>query len=162
MAQIKIETTITVDDTNSSTLPITTTKTITYTAKSDAEYSIASGSVPFDNTEYQTVFDTDAATAGAAADNVGPNNDFDFLIIISNQSIIVELAGDVSANGADDINIITVAANTPLILAADDTYIDYGNATGFAHASAVTQVIERVRIGNISGSTATVRVIQGT
>lgn|SRR3990167_4424595 len=158
MAQIKIDTSITVDDTNSSKLPITTTKTITYTAKSDAEYSIASGTVPFDNTEYQTVFDT----TGTFGDLTGPNNDFDFMIIISNYSVIVELAGAVSDNGADDINILTVAANTPLILGADDTYKDYANATGFAHASAATQVIQRVRIGNISGSTATVRVIQGT
>ena len=52
-------------------------------SKSDNEYIIpASGTVPFSNSEYRTVFHTRASDATAPGDFAEPNNDFDFMVII--------------------------------------------------------------------------------
>jgi|SRR3990167_4751653 len=156
MAQIKFNWTITIDDVDSATLPISKTKTLTFTSIEDKTYSIASGTantLPVSTTP-QVVWDpgTDGSETSA---------NFDFLVVMSDQDVYLEMVTDTSG-AQDDVNIVEVFAGIPFILGSDDGVGAYGaDVTGFKHASAASVTIERLRIGNVSGSTAIVRVIIG-
>jgi len=150
MAQIKYDTTLRITDTGSAVLPVTSTKTVTYTSKSDKEYSIAAAAT-------QSIWINDAE----GSDDITANDDFDFLYIVSNKDdVLLELVGDLSANGADDVNIVELNTDVPFTLGSDDTISGYSTADGLGTTTA--QTFERIRVLNNNASTATVRVIMVT
>lgn len=151
MAQVKVDLTITDTDTDSADWPPTYNKTFTYTAAQRSTYVVAAATT-------KSIWDTDTA-ATAAVEFAG---DFDLLIINSDQDIWIELIGDLSANGADDTNIVKQSADFPFVLTADETVNGYTDADGLGSV-ANTNNIERVRIYNVSTTTsATVRVTMYT
>ena len=154
MAQIKYDTTLRITDTGDAVLPITSTKTVTYTSKTDKEYAIAAAAT-------QAIWINDAG----GTEDITANDDFDFLYIVSNKDdVLLELVGDITADGADDVNIVELNTDVPFTLGSDDTINGYSTADGLGSysAGANDNVIERIRVLNNNASTATVRVIMVT
>lgn len=81
--------------------------------------------------------------------------DFDFLWILSDKAIEIELTVDkagAAATPGPTISVMQAQANIPFIVTSDDAYA--GPTANFA--SGTESVINRIRIRNISGSTAVI------
>lgn len=79
--------------------------------------------------------------------------DFDLLWIWADQDIRVELTVDANNGVGDELIAFLVEAETPFRLIYDDALANY--TSNFAAGTA--DVVDRVRIRNVSGSTAKVR-----
>lgn len=83
---------------------------------------------------------------------------FDFLYALASQACFLELTCN-----EDDANervfVVPLKADIPFLLGADDAFYNF-TATGDAYAGAL-DVIDRLRLRNQSGSTATVTVALG-
>jgi hypothetical protein len=84
--------------------------------------------------------------------------DFDFLFITSTQDIYLELTTDLDASVGDEVYTVPVTANVPFVLARDDSYANYTVNFG----GGTLDVIQRIRARNVSGSTATIRIVAAT
>jgi len=84
-----------------------------------------------------------------------PLADFDFLYIKADQDLLVEFTCDVGA----DIGVVVFArkvlANEPVMILHDDAMANYTAA----FATGTADVIDRIRVRNVSGSTAVVDVV---
>lgn len=78
---------------------------------------------------------------------------FDFLMILSTQTVLVELTVD--EDGADHTFVLTALAGVPFILGSDDSLKSPADLTGSS------DVIDRVRIKNASGQAASVQFLIG-
>lgn len=83
-----------------------------------------------------------------------PISDFDFLFIESDQNLILELTTDVGNEVGDEKYAVEVQANRPLMLCSDDAYAAYTSIS-----SCTADVIDKVQVRNVSGTTASVRVL---
>lgn len=81
--------------------------------------------------------------------------DFDYLYIESDQDVWLELTADVGAEVGTVVFAKQIKANEPFDLLHDDAYANYTANFG----SGTADVVDRVRIRNISGNTANVRVV---
>jgi len=145
MAQVKLETSLEITDTDSAIKPITTSKTINYTALEEKEYVIATAT-------NKIVWDP--TTDGSEA-----VTDFDFLYIKSSGNADVEFVTDVGGEVGGEAGTVRVIGNTPLVLGADDSY---ANVTGVVALGGTLDVIDKIRIRNPGSSSITVRVILAT
>lgn len=80
--------------------------------------------------------------------------DFDFLLIVSDKALSLEIQGTTAAANGN----LQIAANVPFILGADDTRA-YDAAGGFAGAA---QVIKKITVRNDSGASAVIRRLIAT
>lgn len=90
--------------------------------------------------------------------------DFDFLVVISDKIITLELQVDKDADVGTVTQTVTVAANIPFILAADDAYAsDYvAVVPTSAPAAGTADVIDKISVYNNSGDTAKVYYFLGS
>lgn len=93
-----------------------------------------------------------------ASDAEEPVTDFDFLWIESDQDVLVELTCDQNNGVGREEMVIEVIADKPWYLCSDDSHALY--TADFAAGTA--DVIDRIRVRNVSGSTANVRVFLAT
>lgn len=107
----------------------------------NAEFSIANGNTA-------ELFDV--------ADDLG---DFDFLIVLSDQDINLQIVIDDDGNNGESFIVIGLLADIPFILGTDDGLAGDGTVDNF---DGTADVIERLNAKNSSGSTAKVRVLAGT
>ena len=145
MAQVKLETTLTITDTDSAVKPIVTTNTTSYTSYEEKEYVIAA-------TTNKVVWDTATATT----DSTETASDFDFLYIKSSGNCDVELVTDVDGDVGNEAGTVRVVSGIPLVLGADDSY---ANVTGVDALAGTLDVIDYIRVRNPGTASITVRVI---
>ena len=153
MASAKIETTLTLTDLASGILPVSTTKTITYTEKIDREINLATVTA-------ETIWDPIPAGSASASEFV---TDFDFLYIWADGNCDVEFTCNEggTANVTQRLSVMRVAANIPFILAADDSTRSHGADDAFV-PSATVDVIDKIRVYNPGTAAITVRFIIAT
>lgn len=84
-----------------------------------------------------------------------PLADFDFMYLKSDQDLLVEFTCDKGAEVGTVVFARKVLANEPLMLLHDDAMALY--TANFATGTA--DVIDRIRVRNVSGSTAVVDVV---
>jgi hypothetical protein len=124
--------------TNASTPP-----TLTVTKKVDNVYTLA-------DTTTIIVWDPTLPSVPVGV------TDFKLLYILSDAQVYLEAVGSKALTPS--FSSIPIAANVPLVLGADDTYINYTVASADIYTGTLG-VINRLRIRNVSGSTATIRVV---
>lgn len=83
-----------------------------------------------------------------------PISDFDFLYIESDQNLILEFTTDVGNEVGDEKYAVEVQSGRPLMLCSDDAYAGYTSIS-----SNTADVIDKIQVRNVSGSTAAVRVL---
>ena len=103
---------------------------------------------------YRSLATATTVTCWDGTDTNEALSNFDFLYIESDQSIIVEFTTDYGNQVGDELYAIEVQASRPLMLCCDDAFAAYTSIS-----SNTEDVIDRVRIRNVSGSTANVRVL---
>lgn len=81
--------------------------------------------------------------------------DFDFAYFVSDQNVYLELTVDKGNDVGREEIAIELQAGIPFALTSDDAYALY--TTDFAAGTA--DVIDQIRIRNVSGSTANVRAM---
>jgi hypothetical protein len=81
--------------------------------------------------------------------------DFDFLWVLSDQNVLVEMTADKAADVGTVVFAQEAQANVPLMLTSDDCMANH--TADFATGTA--DVIDRIRIRNVSGSTATIQFL---
>ncbi len=86
-------------------------------------------------------------------DNTSVTN-FDFLWMISDQNVFLELTCDKGGENGTVVFAHEVQANIPYALASDDAYALY--TANFA--TGTEDVIDRLRVRNVSGNTALVEI----
>ena len=79
--------------------------------------------------------------------------EFDFFWMIADQDVRVELTVDKGNEVGDEVLVLLVEANTPFRLFYDDALAAY--TADFAAGTA--DLVDRIRIRNVSGETAIVR-----
>lgn len=84
-----------------------------------------------------------------------PLTDFDFLWVESDKNVLLELTVDQNNGVGTVVFAIEVQANVPFLLCADDAMANY--TANFA--TGTEDVIDKIRIRNVSGQTAIVRVL---
>lgn len=94
------------------------------------------------------------ATVWDGTDTNEPLADFDFFYIESDQALILEFAVDVGNEVGDEIFAVQLQASKPFVLLSDDAYALFSSLTVLTE-----DVIDRVRVRNVSGSTAVVRAL---
>lgn len=94
----------------------------------------------------------------ASDTEVEPMADFDFLAVESDQDVFVELVADENATFGRVAATHEVSANVPWFLTSDTAKANY--TVDFA--AGTTDVIDRIRVHNESGSTALIRVLMLT
>lgn len=95
------------------------------------------------------------ALAWDGTDTNEPLADFDFMYLKSDQDLLVEFTCDKGAEVGTVVFARKVLANEPLMLLHDDAMALY--TANFATGTA--DVIDRIRVRNVSGSTAVVDVV---
>jgi hypothetical protein len=80
--------------------------------------------------------------------------DFDFLAIVSDQDIYLELTADQNGSFGDELLAFKLKANVPFFLAYDDAYANYTANFG----GGTLDVIDRIRAKAVA-TTASVRVV---
>lgn len=89
----------------------------------------------------------------ASDENTSVTN-FDFLWMISDQNVFIELTCDKGGEVGTVVFACEVQANIPFVLSSDDAYALY--TANFATGS--EDLIDRLRVRNVSGSTALVEI----
>lgn len=147
MAQIKIETIITITDERSKKKTFRTTKTITgLTAIEERDLPIAAD-------ETRVLWDPSNVTTEAMTD-------FKFLLVWSDGDVDLELVTDIGADVGDEAGQIRVVANLPFMLGADD---GKANVTGVdALGTGTLDVIDRIRVDEPAGAARKIKFIMAT
>ena len=84
--------------------------------------------------------------------------DFDVLVIVSDTNVYLETVVDDDADVGEVASTIPITANVPFILGRDDAYANY--TVNFAGGT--LDVIETLRIRNVSGGTAIINIFAAT
>lgn len=146
MAQIRVNTTVALIDTDGSKHDFAFSKAVAFTTKEYRTYSLSASST-------QIVFDP-------STDGSETMSDFDFLMIASSANAMVELTCDVGDDVGNEASTIKITKDAPLILFADDSY---ANVTGVdALGTGTLDVIDKIRVKDLSGGTNTIRVLMGS
>lgn len=83
-----------------------------------------------------------------------PLTNFDFAWIESDQNLILELTADAGNQVGDETNSLEIQAGRPFDLLSDDAYAGYTSLT-----SLTEDVIDLIKVRNVSGQTATIRAV---
>lgn len=147
MAQIKIETIITITDEQSKKKKFTITKTITgLTAIEERDIPIAAN-------ETRVLWDPSNVTTEAMTD-------FDFLLVWSDGDVDLELVTDVGADVGDEAGQVRVVSNLPFMLGADD---GKANVTAVdALGTGTLDVIDKIRVDEPAGAARKIKMIMAT
>lgn len=81
--------------------------------------------------------------------------DFDFCWVLSDQAVLVEFTADKGGENGTVVSTHEAQAGVPLMLTSDDCMANH--TADFATGTA--DVIDRIRIRNVSGSTATIQFL---
>ena len=147
MAQIKIETTITMTDENGKKKKFTVSKTITGLT------AIEERTIPIAANETRVLWDPANVTTEAMTD-------FDFLFMWADGDLDLELVTDIGAEVGDEAGQVRLVANLPFMLGADD---GKANVTGIdALGTGTLDVIDRIRVDEPSGSARKLHYIMAT
>lgn len=103
---------------------------------------------------YCSLATSTTATVWDGTDTSEPISNFDFVYIESDQNVWFEFTVDKGNEVGDEVFALEVQANVPKMLTSDDAYANY--TANFAGGT--EDVIDRIRVRNISGTTASVLV----
>jgi hypothetical protein len=103
---------------------------------------------------YRSLATATTATVWDGTDTNEPISNFDYFYIESDQALILEFTIDKGNEVGDEIFAIQLQANVPFDLLSDDAYALFVSLT-----SLTEDLIDRIRVRNISGSTANVRAM---
>lgn len=104
---------------------------------------------------YRSLATSTTWTVWDGTDAQEPLANFDYLFIESDQNVLLELTVDKGGEVGIVVFALEIQANRPFDLMADDAMALY--TANFA--TGTEDVIDRIRIRNVSGSTASVRVM---
>lgn len=147
MAQIKIETIVTITDEQNKKKKMVFTKTFTgLTAIEERDYPLTASAV-------RTIWDP----ANVATEIM---SDFDFALFLPSGNVDLELITDEGADNGDEVGTIRLAADLPTILGSD---ISYANVTGVdALGTGTLDVIDKMRVKEIDAAASKLKVIMAT
>lgn len=127
----------------------------------EADFSKGSLSTPTEVTVDGRTYSLDVDASTGATTTLWTTStafaDWDFLYIQSNYDVILEFAADINGNSVLFAKILK--ANVPLMLMYDDAVSSASTSNFFGGTYDSTKTINRLRIRNDSGSTATIRGI---
>lgn len=103
----------------------------------------------------RSLADSTTATIWDGTDTSEPLSNFDYLYIIATQAIRIELTCDKGAEVGTVVFCKNLPANTPWCILYDDAMANYTAN----YASGTADVIDRIRVRNVSGSTAVVDAV---
>lgn len=104
---------------------------------------------------YRSLATATTITPWTGTDSSAAISNFDFLYLESDQNVFLELTADSGGEVGTVVFAIEVQASRPFMLCSDDAYAIYT-----ANFSTGTEdLIDRVRIRNVSGTTANVRLL---
>lgn len=83
--------------------------------------------------------------------------DFDFLWVLSDQAVLVEVTADKDGTYGTRVFVHEAQANVPLMLTSDDCLSNH--TADFEAPAGSADVIDRIRIRNLSGSDATIQFL---
>ena len=83
--------------------------------------------------------------------------DFDFLWVLSDKAVLVELTADKDGTYGTRVFVHEAQANIPLMLTSDDCLSNH--TADFEAPAGNADVIDRIRIRNLSGSDATIQFL---
>ena len=141
MATIKLGTALTIIDTNSAKLPIITTKTISYTKKTDTEYSIPAS--------------TEQILYNPSADTSESTTNLTFLYIIVDGTTELEIETDTGNEVGREMVVVTLEANIPFILGSDTSR---ANIIAFDGFGGTIDVIDKIT-AKAGSASITARII---
>lgn len=146
MATVTVTTRIVVDDPQSDRITREFTKTVaSLTTVQEFQRTLVTATTI-------SLWDPTVSGTGVPAD-------FDILVLVSDQTVLIEFTID-EGNANEQLLPITLAAGQPLVL-CDDAAIR-GTYTGGDGFTGTTDVIDKLRVKNASGSTATLYLLIGT
>ncbi len=147
MAQIKVDTTITVTDTQGKKKKFTVTKTIT-------------GLTALEVRDYSLTADATRSLWDPATDATEAMSNFDFFMAWTDGNVDLELITDVGADNGDEAGTVRLVSDLPLMLGADDSY---ANVTGVdALGTGTLDVIDKIRVKEVSSATRKLITIMAT
>mgnify|MGYP001582441660 CR=1 FL=1 len=85
-------------------------------------------------------------------------SDFDCMIILSDQDVMLEFTTDLDNSVGDEVYTLELSAGVPLVLGDDVSYANYTVNFG----AGTLDVIQRVRVRNLGATTANVTLLAGT
>lgn len=147
MAQIKIETIVTITDEQSKKKKMTFTKTFTgLTAIEERDYSLAASAT-------RVIWDPANVTTEVMTD-------FNFALFLPGGNVDLELITDEAADNGDEAGTIRLVADLPTILGSN---VSYANVTGVdALGTGTLDVIDKMRVKEIDAAATKLKVIMAT
>ena len=147
MAEIKIETTITITDEQFKKKKFTVSKTFTgLTSIEERDYSLTADAT-------RVIWDPANVTTEVMTN-------FDFLLAWADGNVDLELVTDEAADNGDEAGTVRLVENMPFLLGADDSY---ANVTGVdALGTGTLDVIDKIRVKEVSSATRKLKVIMAT
>lgn len=147
MAQIKIQTTVTITDEQSKKKVFTVSKTITgLTAIEERDYALTASAT-------RVLWDPVNETTEAMTD-------FDFALFWADGNVDLELVTDVGADNGDEAGVVRLVSDLPTMLGSN---VGYANVTGVdALGTGTVDVIDKIRVLEPAAAARKLKVIMAT